>query len=114
MTDEPSDTNKPGTGYETSDINVRKIVLVAVAVIVIVIISLIALNEYFVSLKEEYVYDMVLKPESVTLRDLRATEDEVLNSYKLLDSTAGVYRIPIDRAMELMAEEAYRQSQPEQ
>ncbi len=98
-------------GYESADINVRKTVLIAVAIIVVIIISLIVLNEYFLSVKEEYVYDMVLKPESVTLRDLRATEDEILYSYKLLDSANGLYRIPVERAMELLAEEAFRQSQ---
>lgn len=107
-----ADTNK--SGYDTSDINVKKVILIAVAVVLVVIVAIVALNEYFVSLKEEYVYDMVLRPESVTLRDLRAAEDEILNSYKLVDSTAGIYRIPIDRAMELMAEEAFQASQQRQ
>jgi len=107
-----ADTNKKG--YETSDINVKKVILIAVAVVLVVIVAIVALNEYFVSLKEEYVYEMVLRPESVTLRDLRAAEDEILNSYKLVDSTAGVYRIPIERAMELMAEEAFQASQQRQ
>ena len=95
-------------GYEKTDVSIRSIILIAVAVIVAVILSLVVLNEYFLSVKEQIVEDMVLKPESVMLRDLRATEDEVLNSYKLLDSAGGVYRIPIDRAMELMAEEAFQ------
>ncbi|UCG60357.1 MAG: hypothetical protein JSV52_08455 [Candidatus Zixiibacteriota bacterium] len=106
-----ANNSEPGGGYERSDVNVRMVVLIAVGVIVVVIVALIVLNEYFLSVKEQYVYDLVLKPESVTLRDLRAAEDEVLNSYKLLDSAGGVYRIPIERAMELVAEEAYRASQ---
>jgi hypothetical protein len=103
-----ADVSQSRGGYEISDINVRTIILIAVAVIVVVIISLIVLNEYFLSVKEGYAYDMVLRPESMTLRDLRVAEDETLYSYKLLDSARGRYRIPIGRAMELLAEEAFR------
>ena len=111
MTHGHTENQGPEAGYETKDVNVRAMILVGAIVIVVVIVSIIVLNEYFVSVKEQLVYDTVLRPESVTLRDLRATEDEVLNSYKLVDSTAGTYRIPIDRAMELMAEEAFLKSQ---
>ena len=38
------------------------------------------------------------------LADLRAREDEQLRSYGWVDKNAGVVRIPIDRAMELIAE----------
>lgn len=96
------------SGYEKQDINLRKTIVAGTVVVVVVVSALVILSEYYLSVKEEYVYDLVLKPESVTLRELLATEDEVLNSYKLLDSTSGTYRIPISRAMELMAEEAFQ------
>jgi hypothetical protein len=35
------------------------------------------------------------------LRELRDQEDKVLNGYSWVDKSAGVVRIPIDRAMEL-------------
>jgi hypothetical protein len=35
------------------------------------------------------------------LRDLRAREDEVLNSYQWVDRSAGIVRIPIAEAMKL-------------
>jgi hypothetical protein len=56
-------------------------------------------------------YDYVLKPESAPLRDLRAREMETLTTYKVLDPVKSVYRIPISRAMELMADEAYQEQQ---
>lgn len=37
------------------------------------------------------------------LRALRATEDAAMNSYGWVDQTAGIVRIPIDRAMDLLA-----------
>lgn len=38
------------------------------------------------------------------LADLRASEREVLDSYEWLDEAAGIARLPIDRAMEMIAE----------
>jgi hypothetical protein len=38
------------------------------------------------------------------LRELRATEDELLGSYGWVDKNAGVVRIPIDAAMKLTLE----------
>ena len=35
------------------------------------------------------------------LQDLRAQEDELLNSYRWVDRNAGIVRIPIDEAMRL-------------
>lgn len=40
----------------------------------------------------------------VDLQALRAREDAELNSYGWIDKTAGVIRIPIDRAMDLMVQ----------
>jgi len=89
----------------------KKSILWGVVIIVAIIASVIVLNEYFLSVEEGPAYDLVLKSQSVTLPEIRATEDEILNSYKLLDSTAGQYRIPIDRAIELVAEEAIQSSE---
>lgn len=40
----------------------------------------------------------------VDLKDFRAREDTELNTYGWIDRTAGVVRIPIERAMELIAQ----------
>jgi hypothetical protein len=37
------------------------------------------------------------------LRQMRAAEDTALNSYGWVDKDAGIVRIPIDRAMEILA-----------
>jgi hypothetical protein len=99
-----------GHSYEKSDVNVRKIVGFTLAVIAFLATVLILLNEYFLYSKEELVYETVLKPESVALRDLRAQEEEVLTTYRLLDASKGIYQIPVERAMKLLADEAYAQS----
>ncbi len=50
-------------------------------------------------------YQHVEQP-SMELIELRQQEYETLNSYAELDADEGLYRIPIQRAMELMVEEA--------
>ena len=105
-----TNTTEHQNGYDKSDVNVKKAVIVGISIVAFIVVSLIVINEYFLSYKEKLVFDLVLSPESATLRDIRAKEDEVLNSYKLLDSAKATYRIPIDRAMEILAEEAFEAS----
>ncbi|OGC10226.1 hypothetical protein A2V82_05860 [candidate division KSB1 bacterium RBG_16_48_16] len=93
--------------YEKTDVNVKKLFLVTLVVLVFVVIVIVAMNELFIFSKESQVYQAVLKPESAELRDLRAKEAEALHTYKALDAAKGVYQIPIDRAMALIAEEAF-------
>ncbi|MDH4155809.1 MAG: hypothetical protein OEW00_00840 [candidate division Zixibacteria bacterium] len=87
----------------------NKVVLWGVMSILVVVVVIIWGLDYFTAVKEEIVQTQVLSPQSVTLRELRAREAEEFGSYKLLDSAGSVYRIPIDRAMEIVADEAYRQ-----
>jgi capsular polysaccharide biosynthesis protein len=98
-------------GYERSDVNVKMIVIVAVLIVAFLAVSLLVLDQYFEYVTQETIYKEQLAPQSVALRDLRAREAETLNSYKVLDSAKGVYQIPIDRAMQLIAEESYKASQ---
>jgi hypothetical protein len=95
-------------GYEKRDANLKGVAIVSLAGALFLILSVVFVDDIFVLTKEQIIFDTVLRPESVPLRDLRAREDEVLHSYKQLDSAAGVYQIPIDRAMQLQADEAYR------
>ena len=97
------------TGYEKHDINVPKVIGVSVFLIIILVAILIVLNDFFVSEKEKVVYETLLKPESNELLDLKAKELDVLNSYKTLDAERGIYQIPIERAMQLLAEEYSQQ-----
>jgi hypothetical protein len=39
----------------------------------------------------------------IDLQDMRAAEDKILNHYAWVDQSQGVVRIPIDRAMDLLA-----------
>ncbi len=106
---EPVET--PGgaqTGYEKKDLNVRMVLLVAVIIIIVLVIFVTWIDSLYQITREETIQTNVLAPQSDTLLNLRAHEDEVLNNYKLLDPATGKYQIPVDRAMELLAERAYQ------
>lgn len=101
-------TGPEQNGYEKRDINVVKVFVYGIAGLVVLTAIVIFSLDYFTAAREQAVYDAVLKPMSAPLRELRAREEEELNSYAVLDINKGVYRIPVERAMELVAEEAYR------
>lgn len=94
-------------GYEKSDISIKKVFAWAGAIAASIIVIVIILNSFFINQMEKQVYENVLKPESVELRDLRAREIETLTSYKMLDEMNGVVQIPIERAMQVLADEAF-------
>lgn len=93
-------------GYEKRDVDVKKSVIIAASIVLFIVISLIFVNEFFLIEKEDMVYQQQLAVPSITLEELRAHEDTVLTSYGVLDKETGVYRIPLSRAMELVASEA--------
>ena len=100
-----------GVDYERRDANPRKIMIATVSLLAVVVALIIGLTELFKMTVEEQVTEAVLKPPSVQLMDIVAKEQEVLNNYKIIDAAKGVYQIPIARAMEIVAEEAQRNSQ---
>jgi hypothetical protein len=109
MSEEKRDTQhtQSSPGYEARDANVGRIVIIGIAFVVLLAVSLFFVDQYFKITKEKDIQEIVLKPQSVTLRDVRAREDEILSSYKLIDQSKGIYQIPISRAIELLAQKAY-------
>lgn len=95
------------SGYEKRDLNITKTLIATVVIVVFLVVSISFVDEIFVHEKEQIISDVVLKSVSIPLRDLRAKEDEVLGTYKLLDASKGIYQIPIKQAMKVMADEAY-------
>lgn len=99
----------PRDGYEKSDASVRGIVIGIVAGVLIITVSIIGIQQFYVHSREQVVQENVLSKVDPRLRELRAEETRILNSYGKVDGEPDYVRIPIDRAMELMVEEAYRE-----
>jgi hypothetical protein len=113
-------TSNPEVHHEESDVDIRAIVGFGAGLIVVaMLIHLMTyvLFRYFDSREARRVtpqYPLAVAQESRLppeprlqtnprrdLADLRAKEDETLNSYGWVDKNAGVVRIPIDEAIKL-------------
>ncbi len=99
--------NQPATseGFDRSEPNVRLIAAFGAFSIVLLVVTVLGLQSYFDRVLAQEVYVKELAPESPTLTTLRTREDEELHSYRYLDRDKGEVRLPIERAMELLASE---------
>lgn len=98
----------PGSnqGFDRAEPNARAIAAFGFATIVLLAVVVVGLQFYFDRTLEQQVYVQVLAPESQALTSLRAREDEELNTYRFIDRDKGLVRIPVERAIELLAAEA--------
>lgn len=113
--------NNNGHGHETSDASLKAVALLVALTLGFVVVGVVSM--YFL-------YGFVIeyqaskdKPPSpledsrvpftgprlqvappLDMEEMEAAENEVLDSYDWIDREAGIVRIPIDRAMDLLAE----------
>jgi hypothetical protein len=128
-TDEPTvgmATDEVKRAHESADVDVRRIALVGAALVAIAVVVHVALwfqMRGLWSARERALRPPVpvasARPEAPPeprlqtspeedLRTLRREEDEQLGSYGWVDRQAGVIRVPIERAMDLVAQEKAR------
>ncbi len=103
-----------GAGHEQSEVSVRLIVVslafLAVATLFILLL-VVGIFRYFYDVDRTGTRTQpVIPPEPrievapyEQLQQLRAKEDHVLNTYAWVDKQNGVVRVPIDRAIDLLA-----------
>tara|TARA_Y100000741_G_scaffold328762_1_gene282212 strand:- start:485 stop:784 length:300 start_codon:yes stop_codon:yes gene_type:complete len=89
-------------GYEKKDIPVKPVAIGGVIFVIIVALTIVLLYEYYVRVVDESVYEFRLSKRSNKLIELQASEEEALNSYRLVDKEEQVYQIPIDKSKELL------------
>ena len=93
-------------GYDRSEPLTVPILINIVAIIVILAVVIAGVTFYFNSYRNRIIEETQLTPVSQDLLDLRAKEDQLLNSYGIADKDAGTVRLPVSRAMELVLAEA--------
>ena len=114
-------TQSTEVGHEANDINPGRVALVALALaatIAVVLVTAYAIFQYFhvdqartqtapspLSYTREPTPEprLEVKPGE-DLKTVRAQEDAILKSYGWVDPDKGIVRIPIDRAIEIVAE----------
>jgi hypothetical protein len=112
--------NSEDAGYEPSDLNPRYvgvfgIGLALVLVVAVVVVSLLIQYKTVQHTMQDTPIPQLAREREVPpgtrlqvdaqneLRQMRAAEDTMLNSYGWVDKDAGIVRIPVDRAMEILA-----------
>jgi hypothetical protein len=126
MSENNNDAAKnPKVDYERQDLNIRSLVIFGVGLLLVTIVAMVLIAVILNTLNTrraavetspptEFPTPAAprLQPNPIDqttaieeLEELRAREDAMLNSYDWVDREAGVVRIPIERAMELVVEE---------
>jgi hypothetical protein len=119
---EPHGTSHPGTGHERRDVVFRPIVAAGIGLALLIVAAAIGMNRLFEYLAaREAAESRPASPlaaglaprlppdprlQSAPIKDLeelRAAEDEILTGYGWVDREQGIVRIPIERAMDLLA-----------
>jgi hypothetical protein len=113
----------PGRGYEDSDVSVGRLIAFAGGVVALVVLGVLgsaAVFHFFVRHQPlgppaspfEDVRTVPPEPRLQTtapldLKDYRANQEKILEGYGWVDSQAGIVRIPVDRAMDLLLQKGF-------
>jgi hypothetical protein len=98
----------PAEGFDKSEPHAGAIAAFGVVSVLMLVLLIFAVQGYFDKVYQQAVFDKVLSAPSGQLRDLRDRDAWNLTHYMYgdLSKASGRVRIPIDRAMELYAQEA--------
>jgi len=103
----PADFNNE-LGYETRDASTRALLyfgIMLVLFLVAVILSMLGIFDRWVTETATKEKQAIFKDDIyAVLHNLRASEQDTLESYGWVDRKAGVVRVPIERAFELVLE----------
>ena len=93
-------------GFDDTEPRAGWVLAFSIATVVTIVATMIFVTAYYDQVHERLVYERQELPINEDLRNLRAKEDSELHSYGYADKQAGLVRVPIERAMELVLAEA--------
>jgi len=98
----------PSEGFDRTEPNARAIWGFTIGSISLLVLIIVALQGYFEQLWQSAVYEKVLSAPSEQLQGLRNRDAYNLSHYMYgdLNKASGRVRIPLEKAMELMAQDA--------
>lgn len=108
---DPKHTN-PTTAFESSDWDLRPIVLIYVGIVILLVLcAFVLVAAYPGALPDADRTPRVVPPAprlqtdgEADLQRFRADEDRRLNTYTWVDKQKGIVRVPIDQAMKTLAQ----------
>ncbi|HEY3353827.1 MAG TPA: hypothetical protein VGQ83_11305 [Polyangia bacterium] len=110
MSDErpgPEETT-PDEGYSPDTLPILKIGLWIGGLAVVFIAATIGLYQFFVFQAQDEVYEKQLRPVAPAVVQARDREAALLGRYDEVEGKPGHYRVPIERAMQLIAADPKR------
>jgi len=123
MTRDTTQAREPaGPRYEARDADVRRLLQLGLSLCVVIVVAMFGMAKLMAYLTSHQPSGPQVSPLAVSgelpprprlqitpaldLAKKRKAEDATLNGYGWVDQTSGTVRIPIDRAMDLLAERA--------
>lgn len=97
--------DEPAHAFDQHEPNYAIVAGFSILSVIIFAVAVFAVWQYYEIYTENKIYERVLAPASEDLKAVREREDKTLHTYGSA-AEAGKVRIPIDRAMELLVQDA--------
>lgn len=107
--DRREEEKERGVAYE--GIAASQIMAVAVSILVVILVAVVVLFGWYGQVAQDTQAEMTSTENYQLLQETRTKQQEALSQYGVVDEEEGVYRIPIDRAIDVVATEEYQRSQ---
>jgi hypothetical protein len=101
-------------GVQHEGVEAGQILGIALAVLAALVVAIIVVFQWTGIRSQHAAQSMVGAAPYQELREIRTEATRLLGQYDVVEGQPGVYRIPIDRAIDLMATEAYQQREQQQ
>ncbi len=98
-----------GVAYE--GIAASQIMAIALSILVVISVAVVVLFGWYGQVAQDTRARSSNADNYELLQETRTQQEEALTQYGVVDEEEGVYRIPIDRAMDVVATEEYQRSQ---
>lgn len=102
---------KRGVAYE--GIAASQIMSISVAILVVILVAVVVLFGWYWQVAQERRAEASDMGNYQLLQEIQTQQEQALTQYGVVDEGEGVYRIPIDRAMDIVATEEYQRAQAE-
>lgn len=96
----------PREGFDRQEPSSGAIAGFAIGSLILLVLTIGAITQYFNHVWDEAVQEKVLSAPSEQLRQVRGRDDWNLTHYMYMDKASGEVRIPVDRAMDLLLQDA--------
>jgi hypothetical protein len=114
MSDDPRieaiEHDEPAHAYDRQEPNYKVVTIFSIVCVILFFATCYAVYVYYDMFREQQVYNLVLAPPSQELKSVRDREDRQLHTYGIDDRQKGTVRIPIERAMQLVIQDAKNNS----